>query len=50
LVIGVSAGLALYPADGNNPDKLIRRADLELYAAKRDGRGFLMARLSRQSR
>jgi diguanylate cyclase (GGDEF)-like protein len=47
---GVSAGLALYPEDGNNVDKLIRRADRGLYAAKRDGRGFLSARPSMQSR
>jgi diguanylate cyclase (GGDEF)-like protein len=39
--ISVSAGLALYPEDGTNADRLIRRADLALYAAKREGRGLL---------
>jgi diguanylate cyclase (GGDEF)-like protein/PAS domain S-box-containing protein len=38
--IPVSAGMALYPDDGDNVDKLIRQADLALYSAKRDGRGF----------
>ena len=49
-VIGVSAGLALYPEDGSHVDKLMRRADLGLYAAKREGRGFLSSRPSMQSR
>jgi GGDEF domain-containing protein len=44
--VSVSAGLGLYPEDGANVDRLIRRADLALYAAKREGRGFLTARLS----
>jgi diguanylate cyclase (GGDEF)-like protein/PAS domain S-box-containing protein len=47
-VIGVSAGMALYPEDGGHVDKLMRRADLGLYAAKRGGGGFLSARLSMQ--
>jgi diguanylate cyclase (GGDEF)-like protein/PAS domain S-box-containing protein len=48
--ISVSAGLALYPDDGTNADKLIRRADLALYAAKRYGRGILPPRLSMLTR
>jgi diguanylate cyclase (GGDEF)-like protein/PAS domain S-box-containing protein len=48
--VSVSAGLALYPEDGANADKLIRRADLALYAAKHDGRGLLPPRLSMLSR
>lgn len=48
--IGVSAGLAVYPEDGRNVDRLIRRADMNLYAAKRDGGGFLSGRFSMHSR
>ena len=39
LVIGVSIGIALAPDDGDNPDELLKRADLALYRAKADGRG-----------
>ena len=39
LVIGVSIGIALSPDDGDNPDELLKRADLALYRAKADGRG-----------
>jgi GGDEF domain-containing protein len=34
-------GMALYPEDGRHVDKLMRRADLGLCAAKRGGGGFL---------
>jgi diguanylate cyclase (GGDEF)-like protein/PAS domain S-box-containing protein len=33
--VGVSAGMALFPDDGDDIDTLIRVADVELYAAKR---------------
>ncbi len=33
-----SAGVALFPKDGNNPDQLMRQADLALYLAKDAGR------------
>jgi diguanylate cyclase (GGDEF)-like protein/PAS domain S-box-containing protein len=33
--VGVSAGMALYPDDGEDIDTLMRAADVELYAAKR---------------
>jgi len=39
LVIGVSVGVSLAPDDGDNPDLLLKNADLALYRAKADGRG-----------
>ncbi len=38
LVIGVSIGISLAPEDGENPDELLKNADLALYRAKADGR------------
>jgi diguanylate cyclase (GGDEF)-like protein len=34
----VSIGVALAPADGNSPERLLKSADLALYQAKADGR------------
>jgi diguanylate cyclase (GGDEF)-like protein len=34
----VSVGVALAPADGNSPERLLKSADLALYKAKADGR------------
>ena len=39
LNIGASVGVALAPADGQDPDVLLKNADLALYRAKADGRG-----------
>jgi diguanylate cyclase (GGDEF)-like protein len=41
LMIGASVGIAVSPNDGNEPDQLMKNADLALYRVKQDGRnGF----------
>jgi diguanylate cyclase (GGDEF)-like protein len=40
VVIGASVGIAVAPNDGNNPDQLLKNADMALYRAKDDGRGI----------
>jgi diguanylate cyclase (GGDEF)-like protein len=37
----VSVGIALAPADGGNPERLLKSADLALYKAKADGRNCI---------
>jgi diguanylate cyclase (GGDEF)-like protein len=39
VVVGVSIGIALAPSESNEPDVLIKNADLALYRAKADGGG-----------
>ncbi len=38
-VVGVSIGIAVAPADGTDPEQLLKNADMALYRAKFDGRG-----------
>jgi diguanylate cyclase (GGDEF)-like protein len=38
LTVGLSVGIALYPDDCNNVEKLMEKADERLYTAKRNGR------------
>ena len=37
---GASLGIALFPEHGDNPERLLRCADIAMYSAKRDRAGF----------
>src|SRR5262249_57393505 len=39
VTIGASIGVSVAPVDGEDPDKLLKNADLALYRAKADGKG-----------
>jgi diguanylate cyclase (GGDEF)-like protein len=39
VTIGTSIGIAIFPGDGEDPDQLLKNADMALYSAKADGRG-----------
>jgi predicted signal transduction protein with EAL and GGDEF domain len=41
IVATVSVGVALAPADGTNPERLLKSADLALYRAKAEGRNCI---------
>jgi diguanylate cyclase (GGDEF)-like protein len=40
VVVGVSVGIAISPDDGDDPDQLLKSADMALYRSKSDGRGI----------
>lgn len=40
--IGASAGLAIYPRDGQTPQRLLQAADAAMYAVKRSGGGNVL--------
>jgi diguanylate cyclase len=42
LEVEASIGLALYPEHGNDPDELLQRADIAMYAAKQAHAGFVL--------
>ena len=41
IIATVSVGVALAPADGNDPERLLKSADLAMYKAKADGRNCI---------
>ena len=52
MIVRVSIGIAVYPADGNTPDTLLKNADAALYQAKDEGRDayrFFTAEINAQA-
>jgi diguanylate cyclase (GGDEF)-like protein len=49
LTIGVSIGVVHCPRDGDNPNLLMRRADVAMYKAKRQSKGYLFYEQSMDS-
>lgn len=41
--VSISAGAAIWPADGSDAEAILKSADLSLYAAKADGAGVIRA-------
>ena len=41
--VGLSVGIAFFPADGDQPDAVLESADRAMYEAKRGGRGYAVA-------
>jgi diguanylate cyclase (GGDEF)-like protein len=39
IIVGTSVGIAIAPQDSDDPDQLLKSADMALYRAKADGRG-----------
>ena len=53
VVTGTSAGIALFPLDENDPDELLKMADMALYQAKEQNRGtfnFYRAEVNERAR
>ncbi|MEO5597038.1 MAG: EAL domain-containing protein [Novosphingobium sp.] len=51
VVVDMSIGIALFPGDGSDAEKLVRNADMALYGAKASGRGayrFFEAEMDRR--
>ena len=42
VAVEASIGIAIYPDHGANPDSLMQRADVAMYAAKKTGSGFII--------
>jgi diguanylate cyclase (GGDEF)-like protein len=42
IAVEASIGIALYPDHGANPDSLMQRADVAMYAAKQSGSGYII--------
>jgi diguanylate cyclase (GGDEF)-like protein len=47
--LSASVGIAMYPEDGDDPETLIRRADVAMYDAKKCGRGRFALHSERRS-